>query len=460
MDLNTKLAELLLLYKQDPIAGIKGLFGVEPDKQQTQLILAAKKDNCRVAVKSSQGAGKTACLAWLTMLYLLTLEDCRILVSSPSYQQLSRIYHTEILKWHSKMPEMFQEFFEITKERISIKGKPQQFASLVTANPSNLESLQGLHAENVIILVDEASGVEKEVWEVFIGTLGFGKTKLIATSNPVRSSGFFYEIFSKKIKSWTRITFNALNSNLSTPEWIQEMKDTYQEDSDIYSVRVLGEFGRLSEEQFIATDIVEHAISAHLDPINYIHFPKVVGVDVARYGVDKTVFVLRQGPKLLDVTSFSQLNNMEIVSKLVEYRNLHNPSVIFIDALGTGSGVFDRAKELHLPVKEVIASNKSTEPLKYFNLRSQLWGYMRDWLENGADLPYHEELKAELLAMTYGFSAKVQIQLSSKHDLKKRGLPSPDHSDALSMTFAERVFGNNQAYHTVRAVKKVNYLWV
>jgi hypothetical protein len=460
MDVNTKLAQLLLIYKDDPILAIEQLFGITPDKQQTQLILEAKENNCRIAVKSSQGAGKTACLAWLTMLYLLTLEDCRILVSSPSYQQLSRIYHTEVIKWHSKMPPMFKDFFEITKERVSIKGKPEQFASLVTANPGNLESLQGLHAENVIILVDEASGVEKEVWEVFLGTLGFGKTKLIATSNPIRSSGFFYDIFSKKIGKWKRITFNAMDSALSSEEWIEEMGDTYQTDSDIYSIRVLGEFGRLSEEQFIPTDIVEHAISAHLDYNLYHNYPIVTGVDVARYGVDKTVFVTRQGPKIIDVSSYSQLNNMEVVGKLVEYRNIFNLSVIFIDAIGTGSGVYDRAKELRLPVKEVVVSTKSSEPHKYFNMRSQLWGYMRDWLENGADIPLNDSLRSELIAMTYGFSGKMQIQMGNKKDMKKRGLASPDHADALSLTFADRVYGNTNSSTLPRKIRRNNFLWI
>jgi phage terminase large subunit len=456
---NTK--KILELWRNDPLTGIRSLFGVEPDEQQRELIRAFGSGNrVRVAVKSCQGGGKTSCLTWLAFLSLLTLPDCRILITSPSYNQLSRVFYTEMLKWHSKMHPLFKDSFEITKETLFLKSNKSQIANLVTANPANLESLQGGHSENYIIFADEASGIDSGIYETLLGTLGVGNTKFIATSNPIKSTGFFYDIFDKGIKGWKKFTFTAKRSGMITPEWIQEMADTYGIDSDAYAIRVMGEFGKLSEEQFIPTDVVKNATMADLDLSAYHNYPKVCGVDIARFGVDTTVFLTRQGPKLLDIVAYRGLNTMEVARKLVEYRNKINPAMIYVDGIGVGGGVVDRCKELGLPIKEVIVSHKATDPIKYFNLRSQLWGEVKDWLMYGADIPDLDELRKDLVGMTYDYTNKLQIQLTSKKDMKRRGEDSPDYGDALALTMAEKIYGNMVASMKPRRVRRTNHLWV
>ena len=185
--INSKVASLLLTYKNNPILGIESLFGVTLDEQQRELVLAASDPEARVAVKSGQGCGKTSVFTWLTMLYLLTLEDCRILITAPSAQLLDRVFHAEFQKWFARLPEVFKGFFEVKKESVHIKGKPYQMASLVTGNPSNIEGLQGGHATNYIIFGDEASGLEEPVFDTLLGTLGAGSGRFILASNPIRT---------------------------------------------------------------------------------------------------------------------------------------------------------------------------------------------------------------------------------------------------------------------------------
>ena len=216
-----KYNELIKLWRDDPLVAIHSLFGVIPDEQQSALILAANAPGARICVKSCQGAGKTSCLTWLCFYFLLTLPDCRILITSPSFQQLGRVFNTELIKWHMKMPEMFKDLFEITKERVFLKSNPTQAAHLVTAKAENQESLQGGHAENYIILADEASGIDEGVFDLLYGTLGTGSWgRFIMTSNPVRNSGRFYEIFDREINPWVLQTFHAAGSSQVKPEWI------------------------------------------------------------------------------------------------------------------------------------------------------------------------------------------------------------------------------------------------
>ena len=158
---NEQLEQLILTWSEDYVLGIESLFDVELTEQQKQLITLAKNPQARIAVSSATGTGKTAVLCMLTYLFLMVLPDCRILITSPSYSQLVRVFSAELDKWHRKMPEMFQKMFDVGKEKVSYLGakKYLHFASLVTASVENKESLQGGHSMSYVILCDEASGV-------------------------------------------------------------------------------------------------------------------------------------------------------------------------------------------------------------------------------------------------------------------------------------------------------------
>ena len=458
--LNLKIAELLLTYKKDPILAIESLFKVKLDEQQRSLVLAATQPNCRVAVKSGQGCGKTSVLTWLTMYFLLTLEDCRILVTAPSAQQLGRVFHSETQKWNARLPEIFKSFFEIKKESIHIRGKEYQMASLVTGNPSNIEGLQGGHATNYIIMGDEASGLEEMIFDTLLGTLGTGDGRFILTSNPVRNSGRFYEIFASENPRWNKITFSCERSAQISKGWLEDMRAMYNENDDNYQIRVLGNFGRFGEQQFIPSSLVDSCMKNYLEFKEYTNYPKVAGVDVARFGSDMTVMTLRQGPKILDVTKFSNLDTMEVAARVVDYYQRFSPQVIYVDSIGIGAGVFDRCSQLGLPVKEVVVSQKSTRPMMYGNFRAQLWGSLRDWMSNNGDIPDDKELSSQLNSMQYTYNNKMQILLMSKKDIKRMGLPSPDIADSIALTFAGDVYTANTVRAVKRNVRKSSFHWV
>jgi hypothetical protein len=460
-----KMNHLILQWSKDPILGIRSLFGVEPSDQQKKMILAAWPQKARVARSSCQGAGKTATLSWLTYLFLLTQPDCRILITSPSAQQLNRVFNSELEKWKSKMPPQFQEQFILNKEKVALKGKEGfQFASLVTASAEHKENLQGGHSENYIILADEASGIDEDIFDVLLGTLGTGVGgRMIMTSNPLRSSGRFWETFTTDgmEKTWDLDYFSAYNSPIISPDWIKEMADRYGEDSDIFRVRVLGKFPRRANSQFFNADYVTQATLCDLPKSIYGYFPKIIGVDVARFGDDKTIFALRQGPKLIEYVEYSGLDTMEVVAKLYEYQKIHKAGLICIDGIGIGAGVFDRAKQLKLPVHQVIVSQKPTDPRQYFNLRAQIYGILKTWIENGADIPKDNTLVKQLLSMEYGYNKKMQLQLMSKKDIKAKGLDSPDIPDAIALTFAKEALNvMSGGYGRKRRVKTSQYLWV
>lgn len=456
-----RFAQFQYEWLKNPVQGVRDLFGVEPTDQQIGLIRQAWDPKARVAVSSCTGAGKTATLSWLTYLFLLTQYDCRILVTSPSFQQLTRVYKTECDKWKGKMDKPFADLFTVTREKVALQSdKLVQQADLVTASTDNKENLQGGHAENYVILGDEASAIEPEAFATLQKTLSTGTGgRFILTSNPTRSVGPFYDIFHKEEldKIWHSMYFSAFDCPHTAEGFIEEIKATYGEDSDHYRVGVLGIFPKAAATQFISAEIVDRAMMTQHLKMAYYNYPVVIGVDVARFGDDETVLVARQGPKVIAIERHSKLDTMEVATAVFEFQRKHQGKVIFVDAIGIGAGVFDRCKQLKMPVREVMGSHGSTKPIEYFNMRSQLWGEMRYWLDNDADIPQIDELRTQLVGMTYGLSGKMQIQLTTKKDIKRMGMKSPDLADALSLTFADTVYGAAVRKARARKIRKSRY---
>ena len=461
-------SDLIEYWSSDHIGAMESIFSIVLTDQQKSLVVSADNPTARVAVASCTGSGKTCCLAMMTLLYLMILPDCRILVTSPSFNQLSRVYVNEVLKMHKRMPQQLQELFYITREKIEYRGSSKyiQIANFVTSSTDNLENLAGGHSRNYVILGDESSAIPEDAFDVLLGTLSTGEGgRFILVSNPTRSSGRYYEIFSRDLPGWTKLFFSAFDSPNINKQWIQELEDTYGTDSDLYRMRVLGQFPRVGIAQFISGDSVEAAIRNVLHPSSYSNFPKVMGVDLARFGDDQSVFCIRQGPKLLDFKCFKGLDTMEAASKVAEYAAIHSPSKIFVDSIGVGAGTYDRCKQLKLPVAEVIVSNKSSEPNVYCNLRAQVWGKMRDWLNNGADIPTYSRdrdsnLASQFTNMQFFYNSKMQLQLMAKKDLKKLGYESPDIADSLSLTFADAVYEGKSRHFTKRPIKTARFMWV
>lgn len=453
-----KMKQLVIKCNEDPIKAVEVLFGVVPTSQQQDLIEAAWKGDSRVAISSCTGAGKTATLVWLTYLFLLCKYDCRVLITSPSFQQLNRVFNSEALKWKAKMPSLFADLFTVTRERIVLNMKKGvQIANIVTASADNEESLQGGHSENYVILADEASAIAEDVFDVLQGTLSTGTGRFILTSNPTRSSGRFYEIF-HRIKDkgnslWTTIFFDAHDSPNVNDKFIREIADMYGEDSDQYRVRILGQFPRTSIAQFIPSDTVERAMDRDIPIRECSAFPKICGVDVARQGDDDTVFVTRQGPKIIDVTRYYGLDGPDVADKLLVYWRTHQHSAVFIDAHGVGTSPYDAAKRLpglKNVIKPLNVSLPSPRQHEYANVRAHLWGEYKNWLAGEVDIPWDTELRDQTVSQTYGYNGKLAYLLTAKRDMKKQGIKSPDIPDAITFTFADKL----QEVRSVNATKR------
>jgi hypothetical protein len=329
-----------------------------------------------------------------------------------------------------------------------MKSAPQEsFAVPRTSRPERPEALQGFHAEHILFVIDEASGVADNVFEVAEGALSTEGAYCLMAANPTRQSGYFFDSHHKMRDSWAALHWDGELSPRVSKEYIETMRKKYGERSPIYKVRVKGEFidavdGVISLESCIAAQNREVEIIRSA--------PVIWGVDVARFGDDSTALAKRKGNHQLEpVKEWYGKDTMQTAGLIkAEYdAAVEKPSCINVDVIGIGAGVVDRLSELGLPVNginvaETEAVNASKE--RQFNrLRDELWWKCREWLEaKNCKLLDDEALIGELTTPTYSILSNGLIKIEGKDEMKKRGVKSPNLADAWNMTFANSFTAN------------------
>ncbi len=164
--------------------------------------------------------------------------------------------------------------------------------------------------------------------------------------------------------------------------------------------------------------------------------PVYIGVDVARFGFDKSAICVRQGERVLSVQSFDRMDTMRLVYEVLRTVRRTGAEAVFVDEGGVGGGVVDRLRELGAPVHGVHFGGAAQRPTRYFNRRSEIFWELRRLFDiGGIAIPRDEELAGQLLALRYDVSSSGQIRLEGKQEMRKRGMPSPDKADALALAF-------------------------
>jgi hypothetical protein len=285
----------------DRIGFAKHIIGVTPTDQQGDL-LRALDERDHVSVGSGHGCGKSGAEAIAVLHYMSCRPFPKIPCTAPSKHQLYDILWAELSKWHRRMHPIFAHQFAWTKEKFFHKAHPEEwFAGARTATKENPEALQGFHADYVFRVIDEASGVPEAIFEVAEGAHGQIETKELMCANPTRLEGTFYDSHHKLKKFYHTLTWSCLDSPIVPKDYAPRIEKKFGKASNIYRVRVLGLFPLRADDVFIPYDLVEAAIAREILAQN--EYPKVFGVDVARYGDDSSVIAIRQGDEFHPYTS-------------------------------------------------------------------------------------------------------------------------------------------------------------
>jgi hypothetical protein len=403
----------------------------EPTHQQEK-VLKSISPGSHTSVRSGHGVGKTALLAWLVLWFMCTRYDARIPCTASTHSQLRDILWPEIAKWMGNLPWQYQDMLEWQTERFLWKDRKQTwFAVARTARKEAPEALQGFHGDDLMFIVDEASGVDQAVFEVAQGALTKENVISVMTGNPTRLSGEFYRSHHQERHLWKTFHFSSEDSPLVSSDYPARVAKKYGKDSDVYRVRVKGDFPLAESDTFIPLPLVEQAKLIVQPEGN----KRIWGVDPARFGDDESALVKRAGMKVTEVSGIRKRDTMAVVGWIAQQAKKEKPDQIMIDIIGIGSGVYDRLNEQGFPVISVNVAERATDSEEYARIRDELWGNTRDSLQEGLSLPDDEELAGQLSAPKYKFDSAGRIVIESKEDMKKRGVDSPDRADALGLTF-------------------------
>lgn len=441
-------SEAINFYIDHPVEFAIDILKVQPTLEQ-QAVMNDVAKFPMVSVKSGHGVGKSALESWIIWWYISTRPYPKILCTAPTKHQLHDILWAEVSKWKRNSKSLDKDF-EWTSEKIYLKGSQEEwFAIARTSNKP--DALQGTHAEHVLIIIDEASGVPDIVFEPVLGSMSTIDAKLLMCGNPTQLVGFFYESHTTKRELYKTHTIDGSKCERVDKNYVQTIIDMFGKDSDVYRVRVAGEFPKSNPDSFIGLDIIRTEKKV-IDVVESID----LGVDVARYGDDESVVATTYNKSQVErLNVFKHNDTMKLTGQIVniiKMLNLKYPLVIVrvkIDCDGLGVGVYDRLKEVivekNLKAKAIEChfggkggKVSYDEPIEYYNSTGIMWGTLRSKLKNNEiTIPNNEELIKQITNRKYFINSDGTIKLERKEDMKKRNVHSPDRADAVVLSLYE-----------------------
>ena len=383
----------LLKRKKDIFYNAKRSYGFEPADDKQEEILAAFREHKKIAVRSAHGFGKTALGAIGALDFLQNHRPSKVITTAPTWRQVKDIFWSEMRKWGNKSANKFG--WEILPETPRIKTKyPDYFA--LGFSTDELDKFEGFHSPNLLVVVDEAKGVSEEIFSAIDSLLTTGNVKLIYLSTPGSPSGRFYNAFHSS--KWKTFHITAFEAARVSEEWIEDMRDTYGEDSAIYQRKVLAEFTMLTEDPYFDEDLIVAAIKRSLYPDK----PHVLGVDWGRHH-DYTALVEVKGRKIVDIKT-TQQDYMRTVGEISKAHNKDRFDKIVAD-LGAGDGQIDRMNELGLPIEGFRFTRRS---------KLDIMSNLKALFEIGEiDLPNHEWMKEQLISFEKSTTSSGDLSLNA-----------------------------------------------
>ena len=444
--------DAIMYYSTHPVEFVEDIIGATPDKEQAK-ILHSVFSNPMTSVRSGHGVGKSTVEAWSVIWFLCTHPFPKIPCTAPTQHQLFDILWAEVSKWIRNSKALSNELI-LTKEKLYMRGYSEEWFA-VARTASKPDALQGFHADHLLYIIDEASGVDDSIFEPVLGALSTPGARLLMCGNPTQLSVFFYDSHNKNRVSYSTFHIDGRNSDRVPQDFVDTIIRMYGENSDVFRVRVAGDFPLQEDDIFIPLPLVERSIMTEYTP-SIIPSTIHIGCDVARFGDDKTVI----GYKVDEKASFYKKRHgqdtmktaddiVQLGQELVSKYYPTDPIPVKIDDGGVGGGVVDRLRQIKrndperfwwLEVYPVKFGQKIKH--KYYDdsttyMMSVVKQLLAPHDENGQPkpvqliLPDDDDLVAQLSGRKYYITEQSKIRIESKDAVKKRGQPSPDEADCI-----------------------------
>lgn len=450
------------LYPSDPVAWIEDILGEQLWSKQRD-ICASIVNNRRTAVKSCHSSGKSFCIARIVEWWLNIHEpgEAFVVTSAPTAAQVRAILWREINRAHAKgklrgrtnQTEIWYQGADGNEEMVAFGRKPAEY------DPS---AFQGIHAKYVLVAFDEAGGIPTPLWNSADSLVSNEYSRFVAIGNPDDIQTEFAEVC-KPGSGWNVITISAFDTpnfkgeavsplvrdSLISPIWVEEKRKKWGEDNPLYISKILGQFPEHNTDGLIPMSWIKAAQERDLAPSQ----PIELGVDVGG-GANRNVIALRCGPVVRIIKRDQNPDTMQTLSNVLDAIKRTSATLAKVDNIGIGHGAVDRAKEMAADqqikmetpelaeranrVRGVNVGGMAKDKEAYVNLKAEKCWYLRErFREGNIDIdPADDDLAAQLAGMKYKRSGG-RIQIESKDEMRRRGMPSPDEFDSVVLAYAD-----------------------
>lgn len=421
---------------------------LDPHQQRTLATLATEG---RLAARALRGAGKSTTAAVAIIWFAVTREaaglDWKVITTASKWRQLQKFLWPEVRKWAPKLDwsalglRPWQRGTELLDMGIKLTHGE---ASAVQSNDP--EAIEGAHADNILVIVDEAKAVPDESWNAMEGWLSTGRAMMLAVSTPGVKRGRFYEIFVRRagLEDWAtdHVTLaEVVAAGRVKPEWAERLERLWGADSPFYRQQVLAEFADVNEDGVIPIDWIEAAVERWQDLNGRPTVPAShAAADIARHGSDANVLAIEHGDLVLPLETWHTPDLMVTTDRLSAQLNLTGRPPITVDADGMGAGVLDRLRQLGFDARAFHGAPKTewkdrSGELRFFNTRTAAWWSLREQLNPAHTptlaLPPDDELIADLAAPKWDLTRAGEVRVEDKALTKSRLGRSPDKGDAI-----------------------------
>ena len=457
--------------RREPAWWAKEVLGVELWDGQIRMITSVR-DHRKTAVKACHAPGKTFTAAVLVLWFLYNHPGSIVLTTAPTFNQVSNLLWREIRSLHhNSLVELGGVF---TKDPLMLNLGEKHFAQGLS--PNEPERFQGYHAPYVLIIVDEASGVDQRIMGAIEGIMMSGDVRLLMLSNPTKPEGTLYDAFNKHRSSHNPITLSAFdtpnladlwtdfksldkisdklallraapikNEHLVRASVVADILEQYGEDSQIWKVRVMAEFPDSSPDALIPLWHLERCVRQweELPPelrwwerLQRWSHPVYGGFDPARFGDNKTSLCAQSQNIWAPFEVYDQTDTVFAAGRAAEFSQRHRCIELRVDEHGGGGGPLDLLnRNRRVNSIGVHVGSRNVSDSRYYNKRAETYFQIRELARQGQLwIPNNQRLIGQLSTIKYKYAANGALLIESKEDMRARGVQSPDEADALMLS--------------------------
>lgn len=315
------------------------------------------------------------------------------------------------------------------------------FKGLQDNNAQNIKSLEGVD----ICWIEEGQSITKKSWDILNPTIRKKGSQIWISMNRELENDPIWVALARNPDDKIVIKRVNYTDNIYCPPEMKYLAEKMKEDDyDGYLHVWEGEPVQQGDTKLIGYKEVHKALENKIENSALTNVPLIIGVDVARFGDDKTAIARRKGRKAYKIKTYGKLTTVEVANLVSSIIRDEKPARVNIDIGAMGAGVYDILVDrgYHSIVRAVNFGESAQEQEKYCNRRAEMWARLRDWLT--AELPVSlvdcEGLSEDLTTPNKGFDKLGRLLLEKKDEIKKRLGRSTDVGDALALTFAEMVY--------------------